>query len=57
MTSALLHQMLRTNDTETEPGHDCDDNSIHSVGCLIDGAVDGIYWKNVILQCHAYMLH
>ena len=46
MTSALLHHLLCTNDTETEPGDKGDegtDNSIFSGGCSIDGAVNGIY--------------
>jgi hypothetical protein len=43
MTSALLHHFLCTIDTQTEPGDDGDDNSIHSGGCLIDEAVDGMY--------------
>ena len=39
MTSELLYHLLLT--TEAEPADEGDDNSIHSGGCLIDGAVDG----------------
>ena len=43
-TSEILHHFLHKNDTETEPGDDGDDNSIHSGGCFIHGAVDGGIW-------------
>ena len=41
MTSQLFHHLLCTNDAETEPGDGGDYNSIHTGGCLIDGAVNG----------------
>ena len=41
VTSQLLHNLLYTNDTDTEPGDGGGNNSIHLGGCLIDGAVNG----------------
>ena len=42
--SELLNHFLHTNDTETKPFDNGDDNSIHTGDYLLDGAVDGGIW-------------